>query len=201
VCGRDGCGTEFCYHCKQLWHPNQTCDAARQQRAQNELLLTVYSPARAAVGQHHLAVVLMTSGDGRVLERMDVAKVHLLFNPWCKGNSHTHGRTHARTHTHALISLFMFIGCLMFYYYALEDLPSHCVCVCVCVCVLLDDAVYLPDEYLLQEYIMNENGIIFTGSKDRMSGMPWNFGQVNIHTHTHTHTLNKLFPWAITEGA
>ncbi|KAG7279771.1 hypothetical protein CRUP_008841 [Coryphaenoides rupestris] len=28
----------------------------RQQRAQNELLLTVYSPARAAVGQHHLAV-------------------------------------------------------------------------------------------------------------------------------------------------
>ncbi|KAG7500357.1 E3 ubiquitin-protein ligase RNF19A-like [Solea senegalensis] len=35
TCGRDGCGTEFCYHCKQLWHPNQTCDTARQQRAQN----------------------------------------------------------------------------------------------------------------------------------------------------------------------
>lgn len=35
TCGRDGCGTEFCYHCKQLWHPNQTCDAARQQRAQS----------------------------------------------------------------------------------------------------------------------------------------------------------------------
>ncbi|XP_055512351.1 E3 ubiquitin-protein ligase RNF19B isoform X1 [Leucoraja erinacea] len=34
-CGRDGCGTEFCYHCKQLWHPNQTCDNARQQRAQS----------------------------------------------------------------------------------------------------------------------------------------------------------------------
>uniref|UniRef100_H3CUS2 RBR-type E3 ubiquitin transferase n=1 Tax=Tetraodon nigroviridis TaxID=99883 RepID=H3CUS2_TETNG len=34
TCGRDGCGTEFCYHCKQLWHPNQTCDTARQQRAQ-----------------------------------------------------------------------------------------------------------------------------------------------------------------------
>ncbi|KAI5091088.1 E3 ubiquitin-protein ligase RNF19A [Silurus meridionalis] len=33
MCGREGCGTEFCYHCKQLWHPNQTCDAARQQRA------------------------------------------------------------------------------------------------------------------------------------------------------------------------
>uniref|UniRef100_A0A3Q3IVT1 RBR-type E3 ubiquitin transferase n=1 Tax=Monopterus albus TaxID=43700 RepID=A0A3Q3IVT1_MONAL len=35
TCGREGCGTEFCYHCKQLWHPNQTCDTARQERAQN----------------------------------------------------------------------------------------------------------------------------------------------------------------------
>lgn len=31
-CQRQGCGTNFCYHCKQIWHPNQTCDAARQQR-------------------------------------------------------------------------------------------------------------------------------------------------------------------------
>ncbi|NWW93711.1 RN19B ligase, partial [Rhynochetos jubatus] len=34
TCERDGCQTEFCYHCKQIWHPNQTCDMARQQRAQ-----------------------------------------------------------------------------------------------------------------------------------------------------------------------
>ncbi|CAG5889376.1 unnamed protein product [Menidia menidia] len=33
LCRRDGCGAEFCYHCKQAWHPNQTCDSARQQRA------------------------------------------------------------------------------------------------------------------------------------------------------------------------
>ncbi|CAG05017.1 unnamed protein product, partial [Tetraodon nigroviridis] len=43
TCGRDGCGTEFCYHCKQLWHPNQTCDAARQQRTQSLRLRTVRS--------------------------------------------------------------------------------------------------------------------------------------------------------------
>ncbi|XP_005995438.1 E3 ubiquitin-protein ligase RNF19A isoform X2 [Latimeria chalumnae] len=42
-CGREGCGTEFCYHCKQLWHPNQTCDAARQQRAQSLRLRTIRS--------------------------------------------------------------------------------------------------------------------------------------------------------------
>ncbi|KAL2082272.1 hypothetical protein ACEWY4_022090 [Coilia grayii] len=32
-CGREGCDTEFCYHCRQLWHPDQTCDQARRQRA------------------------------------------------------------------------------------------------------------------------------------------------------------------------
>lgn len=43
TCGREGCGTEFCYHCKQIWHPNQTCDAARQQRAQSLHLRTIRS--------------------------------------------------------------------------------------------------------------------------------------------------------------
>lgn len=32
-CEREGCGTFFCYHCKQQWHPNQTCDAARAERS------------------------------------------------------------------------------------------------------------------------------------------------------------------------
>ena len=32
-CERPGCNTEFCYHCKQMWHPNLTCDAARLRRA------------------------------------------------------------------------------------------------------------------------------------------------------------------------
>ncbi|XP_061145004.1 E3 ubiquitin-protein ligase RNF19A [Syngnathus typhle] len=43
TCGRESCGTEFCYLCKQLWHPNQTCDAARQQRVQSLRLRTVRS--------------------------------------------------------------------------------------------------------------------------------------------------------------
>ncbi|XP_076354639.1 E3 ubiquitin-protein ligase RNF19B-like isoform X1 [Tachypleus tridentatus] len=34
-CERPGCDTYFCYHCKQEWHPNQTCDAARAQRARH----------------------------------------------------------------------------------------------------------------------------------------------------------------------
>lgn len=31
-CERPGCNSYFCYHCKSDWHPNQTCDAARNQR-------------------------------------------------------------------------------------------------------------------------------------------------------------------------
>lgn len=34
-CERPECETDFCYHCKQIWHPNQTCDAARAERSPN----------------------------------------------------------------------------------------------------------------------------------------------------------------------
>uniref|UniRef100_A0AAY4DHP4 protein-glutamine gamma-glutamyltransferase n=1 Tax=Denticeps clupeoides TaxID=299321 RepID=A0AAY4DHP4_9TELE len=39
------------------------------------------------------------------------------------------------------------------------------------------DAVYLPDEELLQEYILNENGILYQGSWNQITSLPWNFGQ------------------------
>ncbi|XP_076803699.1 E3 ubiquitin-protein ligase RNF19A-like isoform X1 [Clavelina lepadiformis] len=32
VCQRPGCNTEFCYHCRQEWHHNLTCDSAHLQR-------------------------------------------------------------------------------------------------------------------------------------------------------------------------
>ncbi|XP_076033209.1 E3 ubiquitin-protein ligase RNF19B-like [Oratosquilla oratoria] len=34
-CERPGCESNFCYHCKAKWHPNQTCDMARAQRSPN----------------------------------------------------------------------------------------------------------------------------------------------------------------------
>ncbi|RVE72107.1 hypothetical protein OJAV_G00058570 [Oryzias javanicus] len=40
-----------------------------------------------------------------------------------------------------------------------------------------DDAVYLPDEILLQEYLMNEDGIIYSGTAEYMGSIPWNYGQ------------------------
>ncbi|XP_029378888.1 protein-glutamine gamma-glutamyltransferase 2 [Echeneis naucrates] len=94
-----------------------------QQRAQDELLLTLHSPADAIIGQYHLAAVIV-SPDGRILEETDKIGFHLLFNPWCK-----------------------------------------------------DDVVYLPDEQQLQEYIMNEDGMIFIGSWNDIKSMSWNYGQ------------------------
>ncbi|OQR71909.1 E3 ubiquitin-protein ligase RNF19B-like [Tropilaelaps mercedesae] len=50
-CQRPGCDTEFCYHCKQEWHPNITCDMARQQRQENGIgLLPPYSFASTSSG-------------------------------------------------------------------------------------------------------------------------------------------------------
>lgn len=41
VCGREGCNTSFCYHCKQEWHPNQTCSTASIQR--NKRMIIAYN--------------------------------------------------------------------------------------------------------------------------------------------------------------
>ncbi|KAM3609331.1 uncharacterized protein V6R79_013113 [Siganus canaliculatus] len=40
-----------------------------------------------------------------------------------------------------------------------------------------DDAVYLPDESSLQEYVLNEDGVIYMGTWDHIGNMPWNYGQ------------------------
>ncbi|XP_013883927.1 protein-glutamine gamma-glutamyltransferase 2 [Austrofundulus limnaeus] len=94
-----------------------------QMRAQNEMLLTVHSPADAIVGRYRLTVLLM-SADGSIIKKTGEISFHLLFNPWCR-----------------------------------------------------DDVVYLPDERLLQEYIMNENGLIYKGSWNYITVQHWNFGQ------------------------
>ncbi|XP_053309883.1 protein-glutamine gamma-glutamyltransferase 5-like [Spea bombifrons] len=40
-----------------------------------------------------------------------------------------------------------------------------------------DDDVFLDNETLRQEYVMNENGFLYQGSKDFIQNVPWNFGQ------------------------
>ncbi|XP_061773048.1 LOW QUALITY PROTEIN: protein-glutamine gamma-glutamyltransferase 2 [Nerophis ophidion] len=40
-----------------------------------------------------------------------------------------------------------------------------------------DDAVHLSEEKLLQEYIMNEHGMIYTGSWYSIRSVPWHYGQ------------------------
>ncbi|XP_066541694.1 protein-glutamine gamma-glutamyltransferase 2-like [Hoplias malabaricus] len=40
-----------------------------------------------------------------------------------------------------------------------------------------DDTVYMQDEGLLREYVLNENGILYQGSCDQIIPKHWNFGQ------------------------
>jgi hypothetical protein len=65
TCEREGCQTEFCYHCKQIWHPNQTCDMARQQRAQTLRVRTKHTSGLSygqesgpGISWHYLTVSL-----------------------------------------------------------------------------------------------------------------------------------------------
>ncbi|XP_039263072.2 E3 ubiquitin-protein ligase RNF19A-like [Styela clava] len=53
-CDRPGCNTDFCYHCRQEWHPDQTCDSAHLQRTKQLRLRsnsTAYSQGPAANDQ------------------------------------------------------------------------------------------------------------------------------------------------------
>ncbi|XP_072291815.1 protein-glutamine gamma-glutamyltransferase 2 [Eucyclogobius newberryi] len=94
-----------------------------QQGVQDEILLTLHSPADAIIGQYSLLLLVM-SPEGHIKEKTDKIKFHLLFNPWCN-----------------------------------------------------DDEVYLPEEHLLQEYIMNEDGVIYMGAKDYINTLHWSYGQ------------------------
>ncbi|XP_037539234.1 protein-glutamine gamma-glutamyltransferase 2 [Nematolebias whitei] len=93
-----------------------------QMKVQNELLLTVHSPADAIIGPCRMTILVMS--DKNAVKKTGEISFHLLFNPWCK-----------------------------------------------------DDVVFLSDTRLLQEYIMNENGVIYTGSWNNIDSRPWNFGQ------------------------
>lgn len=41
-----------------------------------------------------------------------------------------------------------------------------------------EDDVYLESEPERQEYVMNEDGVLYQGNKDRIQPSPWNYGQV-----------------------
>ncbi|XP_061578481.1 protein-glutamine gamma-glutamyltransferase 2 [Cololabis saira] len=94
-----------------------------QQWVQDEILLTLHSPADAIIGQYRMAVLVM-SPDGRIEEDKNEVRFFLLFNPLCR-----------------------------------------------------DDVVHLPDEYMLHEYIRNENGIIYNGTSNNIGMLYWNYGQ------------------------
>ena len=48
-----------------------------------------------------------------------------------------------------------------------------------CVVCCLDDAVYLPDEELLKEYVLNDSGVCYQGNYNHITAKSWYYGQVS----------------------
>jgi len=44
--------------------------------------------------------------------------------------------------------------------------------------IAIDDGVYLESEAKREEYVLNNNGMIFRGNLKRPSPMHWNYAQV-----------------------
>lgn len=109
-------------------------------------------PADAPVGSYVLSVKHKD-------EEMLVESLVILFNPWCPGR---------------------FIISLPTFYISSEVLYLH-IFMWICLHFLtfsLDDWVFLRDETERQEYVMNEQGVIFKGSGNYIVNMNWDYGQV-----------------------
>lgn len=121
--------------------------------AKGDLRLKITPPANAPIGEY----ILTVSHRG---EETLLAMPVVLFNPWCPGKSVR--RFHSSYVKKIQKKKFRFLT---------FDL-RHCSSVCK------DDTVFLPDEEKRQEYVMNEQGIIYKGSGNYITPMDWNFGQV-----------------------
>lgn len=129
------------------------------EQVQDEILLTLHSPADAIIGQYGMEV-LISSADGHILQKTDKIGFHLLFNPWCKGK-----KTNKYTYTYIYI--------VPFYSSIKINIVFYINHLCVS-----DDDVHLPDESLLQEYVLNEDGIVYMGEWFDIGRKYWNYGQV-----------------------
>lgn len=78
----------------------------------------------------------------------------MLFNPWCAGKQYLNVSSDNNT----IIT---------------NNLEIH---------QFLDDLVYMPDQRLLDEYILNDVGKIWVGPIGSSRGREWVFGQFDAYT-------------------
>lgn len=58
--------------------------------------------------------------------------------------------------------------------------------------VSADDWVYLPDDRERQEYVMNEEGTVYTGTSHYIGSQPWIFGQVSTRVLPYLASILKV---------
>lgn len=63
----------------------------------------------------------------------------------------------------------------------------------MCVCVCLEDCAYYPREWQqdLQEYILNDSGMLFQGTATSILHRDWMYGQVRAHSSARSHAQSR----------
>ena len=59
--------------------------------------------------------------------------------------------------------------------------------------LFLDDPVYMDEEKYLEEYILNDKGVLFCGNYRQIGARPWNFGQVFLHNSIVFYTFSGRY--------
>lgn len=70
VCGRPGCNTSFCYHCRQEWHPDQTCDDAHLRRTR-QIRVRSNSAAYSQISTFHTDEIKPCPKCGALIVKMN----------------------------------------------------------------------------------------------------------------------------------
>ena len=68
-----------------------------------------------------------------------------------------------------------------------------------CVFLLTDDEVYMSNVQDLDEYILNDAGVLYRGNTYAVGPKKWNFGQVN--TAHFALLFRRMFTWRISRSS
>lgn len=86
-CQRPNCNTSFCYHCKQYWHPNLTCEDAALKNLESNLKKTNSVVKFRNLLQRSNSHISQSSSNGANQNWTSISAIHSVNNrnsDWCK---------------------------------------------------------------------------------------------------------------------
>ncbi len=141
------------------------------EQGQNRINLCVHSVPTACIGRYQLSVVTHCPGGRFTLPCVPENEIYMLFNPWCKGMRFIIYLNSKHIHTQKKkIKIKLSLN-----YVSVSD-----------------DCVYLHDDSERAEYVLNDMGRIYYGTKQQIGCRTWNFGQVRAKFAEHSNRNSSL---------